>query len=136
VFAELAKASDIPVGALKRVKSGEKEIVLCNCAGRFYAVERRCGHMNSPLELGALDGTILTCPMHHVQFDVATGEALNVPIPAYFDEALPPKWSHYIAYKDALEYRIRICNLRVYPTKIEGDSIMVDLGEPSSVSCF
>lgn len=136
MFTELAKASEIPVGALKRVRSGEKEIVLCNCDGKFYAVERRCGHMNSPLELGALDGTILTCPMHHVQFDVATGEALNVPIPVYIDETLPRKWGQYLAYTDELQYRIRICNLRVYPTRIEGDAILADLGETSVVSCY
>ena len=36
--------------------------------------------MNAPLEQGALVGTILTCPLHHVQFDVTTGEALADPI--------------------------------------------------------
>jgi nitrite reductase/ring-hydroxylating ferredoxin subunit len=34
--------------------------------------------MNGPLDMGALDGTDLACPMHRVQFDVTTGEALIV----------------------------------------------------------
>jgi nitrite reductase/ring-hydroxylating ferredoxin subunit len=46
-------------------------------ARRYYAVDRRCGHMNGPLEMGALDGTIVTCLMHDVQFDATTGYALN-----------------------------------------------------------
>ena len=61
---------------------------MCNCDGRYYAIDRRCGHMNGPLEMGALDGTIVTCPMHHVQFDVTNGHALNHPVPVHIDEPL------------------------------------------------
>ena len=67
---EVAKTGEIAPGGMKFVRAGEREIVVCNCDGRYYAVDRRCGHMNGPLEMGALDGTIVTCPMHHVQFDV------------------------------------------------------------------
>ena len=73
MLVEVAKAGEIAPGGMKFVKAGEREIVVCNCDGRYYAVDRRCGHMNGPLEMGALDGTIVTCPMHHVQFDVTTG---------------------------------------------------------------
>ena len=73
MLVEVAKTDEIAPGGMKCVKAGEREIVVCNCDGRYYAVDRRCGHMNGPLEMGALDGTILTCPMHHVQFDVTTG---------------------------------------------------------------
>ena len=83
---EVAKASEIAPGGMKFVKAGDREIVVCNCDGHYYAVDRRCGHMNGPLEMGALDGTILTCPMHHVQFDVTTGQALSQPVPAFIDE--------------------------------------------------
>jgi ferredoxin-thioredoxin reductase catalytic subunit len=26
------------------VKAGERELVVCNCDGHYYAVDRRCGH--------------------------------------------------------------------------------------------
>ena len=59
---EVGKTDEIAPGGMKCVKAGEREIVVCNCAGQYYAVDRRCGHMNAPLEMGALDGTIVTCP--------------------------------------------------------------------------
>jgi len=132
----LAKVADIPSGALKRVKSGEREVVLCNCDGRFYAIERRCGHMNSGLDYGSLDGHILTCALHHVQFDVTTGEALNVPIDPYFEDPLPRDWAQHIEHSDFLKFRIRICNIRTYPTKIVGDTVLADLPETSELPCY
>ncbi len=136
MFVEVAKDGEVPIGGLKKVKSGERELVLCNCEGKLYAIERRCGHMNSGLDFGALDGFILTCAMHNVQFDVRTGAALNVPITPYFEDPLPKTWENHIAHKDWLEYRIRICDLRTYPTKTEGGAVFVDIGEESAVPCF
>ena len=74
MLVEVAKNGEIAPGGMKYVNVGDREVVVCNCDGRYYAVDRRCGHMNGPLEMGTLDGTILTCPMHHVQFDVTTGQ--------------------------------------------------------------
>src|SRR6476469_3084800 len=114
MLVEVAKASEIAPGGLKYVSAGEHEIVVCNCDGRYYAVDRRCGHMNGPLEMGALDGTILTCPMHHVQFDVTTGEALNHPIPEYFDEPLPNRWAQYLKYFGALMEQVSVRNIQTF----------------------
>jgi len=72
---------DLAPGGMKVVQVEGREIVVGNDGGRFYAVERRCGHMNAPLEMGTLVGTVLTCPMHCAQFDIATGEALAGPVP-------------------------------------------------------
>src|SRR2546422_423581 len=98
MLVEVAKTTEIAPGGMKFVRVGEREIVVCNCAGRYYAIDRRCGHMSGPLEMGALDGTIVTCPMHHVQFDVTTGEALNPPVPVHIDEPLPKQWAHYLQH--------------------------------------
>ena len=62
---EVAKTGEIAPGGMKFVRAGKQEIVVCNCDGHYYAVDRRCGHMNGPLEMGALDGYIVTCPMQH-----------------------------------------------------------------------
>jgi hypothetical protein len=34
--------------------------------------------------------------VHHVQFDVTTGEALNNPIPEHIDDTLPGRWMQYL----------------------------------------
>jgi nitrite reductase/ring-hydroxylating ferredoxin subunit len=79
-FVRAIKAEEIALGGMKAVEIQGNELVVCNCGGIYYAISRRCGHMNAPLELGTLDGTYLTCPMHCAQFDVSNGEALSGPV--------------------------------------------------------
>ena len=80
-FVQAIQTAEVAPGGMKAVELNGRELVICNCAGSFYALDRRCGHMNAPLEMGTLDGSILTCPMHYAQFDVTTGEALANPVP-------------------------------------------------------
>ncbi len=128
MFVEAAKIDDIAPCGMKAVEVDGKEIVLCNCEGKVYAVDRRCGHMNAPLEMGTLEGYILTCPMHHSQFDITTGEALSGPVPHDFgNEPFPEKLDEYFQYLGILMSEIKTYDLGTYPVKIEGDSIMVDV---------
>ena len=137
MFVELAKTRDILPGGMKMAKSGSAEIVLCNSGGKFYALDRRCGHMNAGLEWGSLDGTILTCPYHHVQFDIVTGEALNVPMADYIPDPLPPNWKRFLDHRELLTKHVSICDIGLYPVKVEGESIMVDIdARRSSGKCF
>ncbi len=126
MLVEVGKVGDILPGGMKYVEAGGEQIVLCNCDGAYYAVSRRCGHMNSSLEMGTLDGTIVTCPMHHVQFDVTTGEALNNPIPGHIDEALPDKWAKHMTYLGMLMGHIRVCDIRTLPVRIDGAAIQIE----------
>ena len=59
------------------VEVKEIEIVLANVNGKIYAVSERCGHQNAPLSKGTLNGKIITCPLHHAQFDVTTGKMIS-----------------------------------------------------------
>ncbi len=56
MWTEVAKVGDIAAGGLKFVKLGGAQATLANCDGTFYAVGRRCGHMNAPLDQGSLAG--------------------------------------------------------------------------------
>lgn len=127
MFVEVAKVNEIAKGGLKAVEVNGKEIVLCNYGGNVYAVDRRCGHMNAPLDRGTLEDYILTCPLHHVQFDITTGEALSRPIPHEFSSPLPDEILKSMRYEGGLMRHIRVHNIRTYPVKIEGDSIKVDV---------
>ena len=127
MLVEVAKAGEIAPGGMKFVRAGEREIVVCNCDGRYYAVDRRCGHMNGPLEMGALDGTILTCPMHHVQFDVTTGQALNHPVPPHIDEPLPSRWAQYMTHFGMLMQHTSVCSIKTFPVKIDGGAIQLEI---------
>ncbi|MCD1293551.1 (2Fe-2S)-binding protein [Methanocella sp. CWC-04] len=128
MFVDVAKVNDIAPGGMKYVEVNGKEIVLCNYEGTIYAVERRCGHMNAPLEKGSLRGYILTCPMHSSQFDIKSGEALSGPIPFYYvAEELPENERNYRKWIESLMSHIKVYGLKTYAVRINGDSIQVDV---------
>ena len=119
-FVRAIRADEIAPGGMKAVDLDGREIVVCNCGGTYYAVERRCGHMNAPLELGTLDGIYITCPMHCAQFDVTTGEALSGPVPAApGHEALPPLFGAYMQNIGMLMSHVRTESMLTYRTRLE-----------------
>ena len=125
-FVRALRTDDIALGGMKSVEFGEQEIVICNCGGTYYAIERRCGHMNAPLDLGTLDGKIITCAMHCAQFDITTGQALSDPIPANVsNETLPQTLAAYLQHVDMLMKQVRTESIRTYETKVEAGWVYV-----------
>ncbi|MGO8684990.1 MAG: Rieske (2Fe-2S) protein [Thermoleophilia bacterium] len=128
MWTEAAKLDDIAPGGIKSVRLQGEEVALCNYDGSVYAVSRRCGHMNAPLEQGSLVGPVLTCPLHHVQFDVVTGQVLAYPIDHDFaDDVLPPAMQRTFAVTERLMWKIRITDLKTWPVRVRGDAIEVDV---------
>jgi nitrite reductase/ring-hydroxylating ferredoxin subunit len=124
-FVRALEADQLAPGGLRGVEVEGQEIVICNCAGDFHAVQRRCGHMNAPLERGTLDGTILTCAMHCAQFDVTTGEALSGPVPRDTGETLPPRTLKMLQDIGGLMQHIHTESLRTYETKVAEGAVWV-----------
>jgi nitrite reductase/ring-hydroxylating ferredoxin subunit len=126
LFKEVADIKDIQPGGMRSYGVDGKEIVLCNDGGKFYAFDRKCGHMGAPLDMGTANGHIVTCPLHAVQFDVATGTALSGPLIRYAGEPEPPgdNTSRWIMKMVAAA---RTEDIRTYVVKIEGSRISVDL---------
>ena len=52
-------------------------LAVFNIDGRYYAIRNRCPHEGGPVATGPLQGTMITCPRHGWQFDVATGQSVN-----------------------------------------------------------
>jgi nitrite reductase/ring-hydroxylating ferredoxin subunit len=131
MWQELAKLDDIAAGGLKYVKAGEREICLCRVDGEVYAVARRCGHQNAPLDQGALDGWILTCPLHDAQFDVRSGKALSWPIDHDMGDeaAIPEQVQRFFALEKRLQWRTRVHDLHTYPARVQDGAVHVDLPE-------
>ena len=129
MFAEVAKVSDIAPGGLIAVEAGGDEIVLGNYDGKIYAISRRCGHMNAPLEMGTLDGYIVTCPLHYAQFDLTTGEALSPPVGRGPGGAAVQGGPISVFQKQraALVEHIKTCDIKTFPVRIDGDVIEVDV---------
>jgi nitrite reductase/ring-hydroxylating ferredoxin subunit len=127
-YVRAIQTAEIAPGGMKSVELNGRELVICNCAGTFYGLDRRCGHMNAPLEMGTLDGTILTCAMHCAQFDVTTGAALSGPVPTYLGgETAPPRTAAMLKNTEMLMEKVRTQSIHAYPTKIEDGWVLVAL---------
>jgi len=64
---------------MKMFKVGEKEYLVANVNGNYYAIGNRCTHANAELSQGSLDGNVVTCPKHKSKFDVSTGKVISGP---------------------------------------------------------
>jgi 3-phenylpropionate/trans-cinnamate dioxygenase ferredoxin subunit len=105
---KVAETSEISQGQMKAFKLEEKEVLIANVDGTYYAIANRCTHKNGDLSKGSLDGNIVTCPLHGSKFDVTTGKAVKGPKIGF----LRAKTS------DAPSYHVRI----------EGKDVMINLG--------
>jgi nitrite reductase/ring-hydroxylating ferredoxin subunit len=125
MLVKVARPGDIADAGLQFVRAGGQEIVLCRVGNRYYAISRRCSHRNGALERGSLDGTILTCPLHHVQFDVTTGEVLNYPLADYADDL--PGQEQAQQTGTAAPMDTEVGNLQTFAVVLEADAILVQV---------
>ena len=101
-FVRVATVGEIEPGRAKRVEVGEEEIAVFNLDGEYYAIGDTCSHEEASLSEGDVFGDCVECPLHGAQFDITTGKNLTLP-------AVSPVPS--------------------YPVKVEGDAILVGLGD-------
>lgn len=78
-FVKVAETSEVPVGKMKMIKLEEKEILIANVNGKYYAIGNICTHAGGDLSKGILDGNVVTCPRHGSKFDVTTGKVVSGP---------------------------------------------------------
>jgi nitrite reductase/ring-hydroxylating ferredoxin subunit len=127
-FVQAIRTAEVAPGGMKAVEIAGRELVICNCGGSFYAIDRRCGHMNAPLERGTLEGSILTCAMHCAQFDVTTGEALSGPVPSDLgNEILGPRTGALLRNVGTLMQHIRTESIGTHEAKVEAEWVLVAL---------
>src|SRR5712692_1197368 len=75
----VAGTEEVPPGAGKVVRAGDKVLALFNLDGTFYALDNRCTHVGGPLGEGAVEGNLVTCPWDGSIFNIATGEVVGPP---------------------------------------------------------
>jgi nitrite reductase (NADH) small subunit len=98
---KVGRVGELPRGSGMAVYAEGCDIAVFNVGGEILAIGNECPHAAGSLGDGQLDGEIVTCPQHGWEFDVRSGACMTVP-----GEAVP-------------RYRVRL----------EGDDILVDLGE-------
>jgi 3-phenylpropionate/trans-cinnamate dioxygenase ferredoxin subunit len=113
-YSEAAGINDLSEGTMKKVMVRGHAILVARVKGQYYAVDALCPHLEGDLSEGSLHDTILTCPMHHSQFDLRDG--------------------HVIRWTDLSGIRLTIASrqkppksLKQYPVLVKGDKIFIAL---------
>ena len=104
---KVAETSEINLGQMKAVKLAEKEVLIANINGTYYAIGNICTHEKGDLSKGTLEGNIVTCPRHKSKFDVTTGKVVSGP--------------------KILFMHPKINDEPVYAVKVEGKDILVEV---------
>jgi len=99
-FVKITAKSDLPAsGEAKEFACGDKMICIANVDGTLSAMDNVCLHRGGPLGQGMVDGGKVICPWHGWEYDPRTGEASHNPT----------------------------AKVAVYPVKVEGDDVMVEI---------
>jgi nitrite reductase (NADH) small subunit len=92
----VARAEEIPPGAMRLVPLGRRGVGVFNVAGTFHALNNLCPHAGGPLCRGEVTGTtvpgprpytlawvrpgqILRCPWHAWEIDIPSGRTVTDP---------------------------------------------------------
>lgn len=101
-FVNVADATEIPEGESRVYDLDIARIALCKVGGQIFAIEDVCSHDDGPLGEGCILDHEIECPRHGARFDIRTGAVTRMP-------AVAP--------------------VPVYPVKIEGGRVMIELDE-------
>ncbi len=99
-WTSVARKSAIEPGTILGLKVDDRDIAVYNVDGAIYASNNICTHAHAFMSDGWLEGDVLECPLHGGRFEAKTGRGMGAPI---------------------------ICDLKLYPVRVEGDDIQVDI---------
>lgn len=97
---KIATKAELPAeGEAKEFTVGDKVVCVANVNGNITAMDNVCLHRGGPLGQGVIAGDKVVCPWHGWQWDPKTGEAAHNPA----------------------------AKLAVYPLKVEGEDVFVEI---------
>ncbi len=114
-WTQVLPINELTPGTRKVVKVNDKNLLILNHEGNYYAVANSCPHLKLPIKKGKItpDGSIV-CPFHRSAFDLKTGE--------------PTEW---ITWPPVMNKAMGLISkqqcLPVFATKVEGEQLWVDV---------
>lgn len=107
VYADLVAADDVAEGQMVQVEVEDHAFLVANVLGVFFVADAYCPHLHGHLAKGTLEGTVVTCPRHHSQFDLVDGSVV--------------RWTDWSGAVKSVGQAIRHPRpLRVYDSLVEG----------------
>ena len=106
-FERVCGRSEVPEEGALRIELADIDLAVVEFDGELFAIEDRCSHADVPLTDGDIDevdgAPTIECALHGSCFDLRTGAPTNLPA----TEPVP-----------------------VYPVRVEGDDVLVDVAAP------
>ena len=78
LWLDVCAVEDIPRRGARRIGSSAKPVAIFRTGeDEIYALIDRCPHKQGPLSMGIVHGSAVTCPLHGMKIDLATGEPMG-----------------------------------------------------------
>ena len=78
VWLDVCALEDIPLRGARRVGNAGKPVAVFRTGdNEVFALVDRCPHKQGPLSMGIVHGSSVTCPLHGMKIDLATGEPMG-----------------------------------------------------------
>jgi nitrite reductase (NADH) small subunit len=78
IWLDVCALEDIPQRGARRIGNGKKPVAIFRTGNdEVFALVDRCPHKQGPLSMGIVHGSSVTCPLHSMKIDLATGEAMG-----------------------------------------------------------
>ena len=110
-FERVCAVSEVPEDGALRIELDDVDVAVVQFDGDFYALQDVCSHADFPLTDGDVDevdgAPTIECALHGSCFDLRTGAPTNLPA----NKPVP-----------------------VYPVRVEGDDVLVDVAAPLAVA--
>ena len=110
-FERVCSLSEVPNDGCLRIELPDVDVAVVRFDDEVYAIEDLCSHAEVALSDGDVDevdgAPTIECAMHGSCFDLRTGEPTNLPA----TEPVP-----------------------VYPVRVEGDDVLIDVDAPLAVA--
>jgi 3-phenylpropionate/trans-cinnamate dioxygenase ferredoxin subunit len=102
-FQRACALADVPADGALYVEIDGLPVAVVRSDGELYAIDDTCSHEEVSLSEGEVEDGEIECWLHGSRFDLATGRPTSLP-------ATRP--------------------IAVYPVKIDGDDVLVDVNHP------
>ena len=76
---EIGRREDFSKDGRLEVNLGDRCLAVFDIDGEVLVIDGLCPHRSGPLSRGQLEGKVVTCPLHHWQFDLQTGVSQDNP---------------------------------------------------------
>lgn len=77
-FVALEKLHRLYDGYRKPIKLAGQQLLLLQEAGRVLLIRNQCPHAGAPLTHATCNNNRLRCPLHGIEFDLATGQSSSL----------------------------------------------------------